>query len=242
MRDQLEALRELATLDRSFRQLDAENAQIAGRLADLTTDVERFRALLLREKAQLAEAESVRKTALEDATDLGERIGKSTGRAGAARNTRERDAATKEVEVLRRERDERQARATEMEKALIEVRASLERHEVQLAELEQTLVQEEKETAVRLAELNVQHELNNGQRVGLTAKVRADLLRKYEGLRGQRGSAVAEVDRGVCHACHVSLPPQMYARILADSNIYQCPNCQRILLLRQPPAEPKSSV
>lgn len=233
MRDQLEALRELAMLDRSFRQLDAEHEQIAGRLADLTTDVERFRALLLREKTQLADAELVRKTALEEAADLVERIGRSTSRAGAARNTRERDAATREVEVLRREREDRQTRAAEMEKALVDVRASLERHEKELGELEQALVQEEKDTAVRRAEIDTQRSANNVQRAGLTAKVRADLLRKYEGLKERKGTAVADVEAGMCHACHVSLPPQMFAKILADTSIHQCPNCQRILLLRQ---------
>ncbi len=234
MRDQLDALRELALLDRSFRQLDSEHEQIAGRLADLTTDVERFRALLDREKAQLADAEQVRKSAIEEANDLVDRISRSTGRAAAARNTRERDAATREVEVLKREREERQARAAEIEKALVDVRASLERHEKELAELEQALVQEQAETASRREEIDAQRARNNVLRTSLTAKVRPDLLRKYEGLRERKGTAVADVEAGICRTCHVSLPPQMFAKILADANIHQCPNCQRILLLRQP--------
>jgi predicted nucleic acid-binding Zn-ribbon protein len=49
----------------------------------------------------------------------------------------------------------------------------------------------------------------------------------------KRGNAVAEITSGVCRGCHISLPPQLYNQILRAERVFQCPNCQRILM---PPA------
>ena len=59
MRDQLEALEELARIDLGFRQLDVAQDEINTHLADLRSDVERIRDLLEREKVQLGETEQL---------------------------------------------------------------------------------------------------------------------------------------------------------------------------------------
>ena len=200
VREQLEALRDLARIDRGFRQFDAELDELRGRLEDLRADVGRIGELLEREKVQLSEVARMRTETAAEVLDLGERITRSTGRANVARNTRERDASTREVEVLRKERDDRVQRSTELEDRT----ADIERARAEIT----------------------------ASRATLTAKVRQDLLRKYEGIRSRRGTAVAEVSEGICRACHVALPPQFFAKVIGAVDVLQCPSCQRILVLR----------
>ena len=232
MRDQLEALQELAKIDRGFRQFDAELEELRGRLEELRADVSRIRELLDREKGQLDEVERLRGQAVVEATDLGERITRSTGRANVARNTRERDAATREVEVLRKEREERQQRAGDLEKGVGDVRDSIARHEEDFKKLAEALESEEKHVSTRTAEIAVLREEIERARADVTKKVRADILRKYEGIRSRKGTAVAEAIDGVCRGCNVSLPPQFYAKLMAPLDVMQCPSCLRILLAR----------
>jgi uncharacterized protein len=232
VRDQLEALQELAKIDRGFRQFDAELEELRGRLEELRADVGRIRELLDREKGQLDEVERMRGQAVVEADELGERITRSTGRANVARNTRERDAATREVEVLRKEREERSQRAGDLEKGVGDVRSSIARHEDDFKKLADALEQEEKHVATRTTEIDAQRAEIERARAEVTKKIRADVLRKYEGVRSRRGTAVADAVDGVCRGCHVSLPPQFYAKLNAASDVMQCPSCLRILLPR----------
>lgn len=239
MREQLEALGELARIDQGFRQLDVEHDEIQSRLSNLRTDVERMRDLLDREKRQVDEVEASRVQSLRDVEDLTERAARSSARLNASRNNREREATQREVEVLRREKDERAARATEMAGVLTSVREAIVRHEQDFAKLEELLVQEEKDVVARLAEIEVRRGEHQLLRKSMATKVRADLLRKYETIRQKKGSAVAEVVGGICRACHIALPPQLNAKLFASTEIFQCPSCQRLMVLR--PATPTSA-
>ena len=105
MRDQLDALEELAKIDLGFRQLDVAQDEINTHLADLRSDVERIRDLLEREKAQVADAEKLKTQTAQEIVDIAERATRSTNRHNVAKNNREREATAREMEVLRRERE-----------------------------------------------------------------------------------------------------------------------------------------
>jgi predicted nucleic acid-binding Zn-ribbon protein len=232
VREQLVALEELAKIDLGFRQLDVEVGEINGKLDELRGDVRRIGELLDRERAQLAEAEQLRAATVREVEDLAERTARSTNRHNLARNNREKEATARELEVMRREREERVAKVSELETVVSQVRESLARHEVDFAKLQEVLVAEETEAKARTAEIDVRRNALEEVRKGVTVKVRADLLRKYNTIREKKGTAVAEISGGICRACHISMPPQLYAKLHAGNEIIQCPNCHRILVLR----------
>lgn len=232
MRDQLDALEELAKIDLGFRQLEVERREVKGRVDELRGDVQRIRDLLEREKTQLADAEHLRTNTAREIEDLAERITRSTSRHNVAKNNREREATQRELEVLRRERDERVSKGTELETVVAQVRESIARHEGDFAKLQELLAAEEGDAEKHLAEIETRHRSLDEVRKSVAVKLRADLLRKYETIRARKGTAVAEVSGGICRACHISIPPQLFAKLHAGTDIYQCPNCQRILVLR----------
>jgi uncharacterized protein len=65
----------------------------------------------------------------------------------------------------------------------------------------------------------------------LKGKVSADLLRKYEQIKGiGRGLAVVSVWKEVCGGCHMSIPPQLYNELQkSKTTLHTCPNCNRIV-------------
>jgi len=52
----------------------------------------------------------------------------------------------------------------------------------------------------------------------------------YDKLKGQKGTAVAKVEQGICHGCRISLSAAQLQQVRATS-LVQCSNCGRILFL-----------
>ena len=63
----------------------------------------------------------------------------------------------------------------------------------------------------------------------------ADLFKKYEKIKEQHqdGLAVVPVKDAVCHGCNVNLPPQLYNELFRYDSLNFCPNCQRIIYLKE---------
>jgi predicted nucleic acid-binding Zn-ribbon protein len=68
------------------------------------------------------------------------------------------------------------------------------------------------------------------ERVKLTEHIGAAARQLFETVaRQRRGIAVVEVRDGHCTVCHVRLRPQMFNRILRNTELIQCEHCMRIL-------------
>lgn len=232
MRDQLEALEELSRIDLGFRQLDVELNEGNSKLAELRADVNRMRQLLDREKKQLVEVEQLRLQTLREIEDFGDRLTKSTLRHNNSKNTRERDATARELEVLRREKDERTGQTTELETVIGQLRDSISRHEKEILNLDEHLRGEETELEQLVKSIEERRTAHQTIRVSTLSRIRPDLLRKYHTIRERKGTAVAVISEGICRACNIAIPPQLFAKLHAASDVFQCPNCQRILVLR----------
>jgi predicted nucleic acid-binding Zn-ribbon protein len=46
------------------------------------------------------------------------------------------------------------------------------------------------------------------------------------------GLAVVPVKDAVCHGCNVNLPPQLYNELFRCDSLRFCPNCQRIIYIK----------
>jgi len=64
----------------------------------------------------------------------------------------------------------------------------------------------------------------------LSANIDPQAIEFYQGLRKQKGLAVAKVEQGVCQGCRISLPTTELQRARSDS-LVQCSSCGRILFL-----------
>lgn len=231
MREQLEALEELSRTDLAFRQIDVELGEVDSQLAELRSNVDKIRELLDRERQQMADAEKMRLSHQAELEAIAEKSLRSKKRQETARNNRELEATTREIDVLKREREERAAEADRLAQVVVEVQASIARHEGDFAELAQHLTAEEAVSKGRSEELLGRKRAMEEERKAITSRIRADILRQYNMAFSRRGSGVSECTGGICRGCHVMLRPQLYNQILRAEQVYQCPNCNRILLV-----------
>jgi predicted nucleic acid-binding Zn-ribbon protein len=80
--------------------------------------------------------------------------------------------------------------------------------------------------------------VKGGGREALVKKLPSQLYRRYEMIRGRRGSALATTTDGTCKACHMALPPQLFHKLRREPILEQCPSCHRIIYFA-PPTEPQ---
>jgi uncharacterized protein len=96
---------------------------------------------------------------------------------------------------------------------------------------------------IKIEKENIEHETGinekkldelDMERKNVSGHIDAQLFKKYLVLKEQQGGlAVVPVKDAVCHGCNVNLPPQLYNELFRYASLKFCPNCQRIIYLKE---------
>jgi hypothetical protein len=203
-----------------------EQLEVQAEIPDLTERAEVEKTQSIERRATLAHLETDVDALRERVEELEERI-----YGGAVTNLRELSAVEEEQTVARRA-------LAQAEEALGPARVLAEESERNNEELTTTLAEREeswkeaeprlrKQLAVARAEVENLVE----ERAGVADDVPPRELTLYDQLLFRRnGVAVAHVERGVCQACHITLPLRDSARLRRADALITCGNCGRILI------------
>ena len=147
----------------------------------------------------------------------------------------------REYQSLLKEIEEEKAKNSKIEDKMIECLERMDETEkiiamkkdeyLQLSDSvmsEKELIKQESEQArIKLAELDKDRE-------EISCMIDLELLKKYLTIKkqNQRGLAVVSVKDALCNGCNVNLPPQLYNELFLRNSLKFCPNCQRIIYLK----------
>lgn len=230
MREHMEKLAVLQTLDIKIRGMQREKDEIPTRLAALEGEFKKEEEKVQGQKAELDRLLKDRRHKEKELEEEVERAKKTEARAFEIKTNKEYQAVLKEIEgakKLNRQREEEilgiLERFEELQKVARqgekELEAKRKEYQRQLSELQQRAAQFEQKMA---AEVKERDERQKG--------IPPDLLSKYRMLLEKRqGIAVAPVSNGVCQACNMNLRPQLYIELQKQQTLILCPNCSRIL-------------
>lgn len=251
MRDVLTALAKLWKIDEAAKGYDDELRTLPEKITAMRRDVEMLERLLVAERAQVAEAETLKASRVEDLGERREALGRAKSKASRSRTLKESDAAEREVEATRRTIADREREIAQLEETLTTKRGTLEERERQLGEAK-TLADDETAAAeARLAEVKVARESVVVGRDELVASLPRRVVKRYEKLRGRdRFLPVSIVRDSICVSCRMALPAQLcidVKRAEAKSgnatvdieDFLVCPQCHAFLVhvdLVEPPA------
>jgi len=101
--------------------------------------------------------------------------------------------------------------------------SELEALEVDWRSQQQQLIADRERLEDTLSELKHKREL-------LMAGIVPQAVELYDGLKKQKGTAVAKVVQGICQGCRISLSGVELQRARGD-RLSQCSNCGRVLFL-----------
>ena len=102
-----------------------------------------------------------------------------------------------------------------------------------VSEERRLFAEEEKKLNAQARELEGELEEALGKKAELARGVEGENLKSYQRLMEfWEGNAVVAVADGVCHGCHISLPPQKFQEVKRNEEIQFCNQCKRIIYFR----------
>lgn len=150
---------------------------------------------------------------------------------GSVRNPKELTDMQKELEILKGQRGKLDDEGLELIEAVEEMTRLLAEQRQALKQAEARWQEEKSELLDQKSEAESEFASLEGQRGNQTADMDRSMLGLYESLRTSKaGRAVAEVVRGQCQGCRLTLPTHLVQRLRGGGVLIQCPNCERILV------------
>ena len=190
------------------------------------------KAELLAEQEHLAEIEERQRSLEWEIEDLRGSIAQVNDKlySGATKNPKELLSLEKEVEIfkakLRQKEDNLLDLMAEAEMTQDKIKLGSER----LKQLEGEWQREQETLTQRQAKVKKRLSDFNQRRQALTSEIAPQTLELYEMIRLRKGQAVAKVEQGRCHGCHLNLSMNELQQARAGA-LAHCSSCGRILYL-----------
>lgn len=230
MREEIDNLMDLQSIDLQIQQLENKMTEGAGELKERQALIERHKAEIIDHTGRF-EAGEKRQRELEGMIEDG--IAKLKDRQAKQmniQNDREYHSILKEIEDTKQQNKQREdelvmlIEQTESIKATINELASLCDSE------EMALKEDIAKVAAEAVTLETQKIKIQKSRDKQVKRVNGKLLKRYEMLRERRnGLALAGVTKGVCRGCNMNIPPQLFNNLLKELEILSCPTCNRMM-------------
>lgn len=248
MRDQLVNLLKLQTCDVKVRELEAQAKQLPAKLDPLRRDLAKLQGMLDGERGKLTETETWRKAQQDQIDREREALKAAQSKLQASKNSKEFNAASREVENKRKSISDREAELKKVSESVNTGKSQLESRDADVQKLRDELAQNEAGMADQVKALDEQLLTARSERDAARAAVETKWLKTYDTLAAKRGYAVAPVIKGVCQGCHMALPPQLNNILARMESIEMCPRCGRLVYRKEllepvadaKPEEPKA--
>jgi uncharacterized protein len=239
VRDQLIHLLQLQTCDVKVRELETAAKQLPAKLDPLRRDLGKLQGMLDIERAKLGETETWRKTHQEQIDREREALKAAQTKLQASKNSKEFNAASREVENKRKAITDRDVEIKKVVEATTVQSTQLASRDGDVQKLRDELSSSEAAMADQVAAIAAELAEARTARDAARAHVDKQWLKTYDTLSAKRGYAVAPVIKGVCQGCHMALPPQLNNILARMESIEMCPRCGRLVYrtdMLEPPA------
>jgi predicted nucleic acid-binding Zn-ribbon protein len=233
LRQQLIHLLELQTCDVKVRELESAAKQLPAKLDPLRRDLAKLQGMIDAERTKLNETEAWRKAQQESIDKEREQFRSAQHKLQASKNSKEFNAASREVENKRKGTQDREA---ELKKVVEQIAASttqLQARDGDVQKLRDELAASEAAMADQVQALNNQLAEAKTARDTARSLVDKQWVKTYDTLAAKRGYAVAPVIKGVCQGCHMALPPQLNNILARMESIEMCPRCGRLVYRKE---------
>jgi len=229
MRDQIEVLDSLQSVDMELSKVEAELDEYPKKISAFEEELKESREGLENLKGERQELIK-NKSAIElEIAQNEETIKKSEEKLFEIKTHKEYEALQKEIAETKRMN-------ADLEDNLLDDMEKIEKIESEISTIEQELEGKESEYKEKIAgykekleELQTAHGPLIEKKEEIVSKVSPDIMPIYEKLKKRNGTVLALAKNEICTGCHMNIPPQLFNEVLTLSKIIQCPNCQKIL-------------
>ena len=225
-----------------LQHLDTETVRIKSTLKDVSKKLENLDSSLKEIEQTIKDQESVLNELKKEYRDY-----ESDVKMNLAKNKKSQERlrsvkTNKEYQSMLKEIEDVNSKNSSIEDKMIECLERMDQTEEIIAKkkdeylLFSDRIKSEKENIEREAGINKKKldELDM-DRKNVSGLIDSQLFKKYLVIREQQqgGLAVVPVKDAVCHGCNVNLPPQLYNELFRYDSLKFCPNCHRVIYLKE---------
>jgi predicted nucleic acid-binding Zn-ribbon protein len=230
LKEQLAFLIELQKMESAAGRITARKKALPVQMDALESEFSACCAVVETEREQL---EGLRKSRREKDSQLQagqETLKRTREKLFDVKTNKEYQSILKEIETLEAKNSRMEDEVISLLDELDALEKAVKTKEAELNASRSNYEEQKTKMAAELSSIAEELAVCVGQSDALKKKIPADMLRKYEQIKGiGRGVAVVAVWKEVCDGCHVSIPPQLYNELQKSARLFTCPNCNRII-------------
>ena len=234
--NQIRALEELSAHDAEIKTLDDQLTSERSTLNGLKGSLKRLEDKIAADRVAVGAMDKQRNELIADVRQMMTQLDHSREKMNRARTERETNAVQRELEELRKLIRDREDEIGKITTDSDGQRVTLEATEAEAKKILDELGAKEGDINSSLASLEKQRATKQALRDEVVKRLPPVLYRRYDAVRGRRGSGIAQTTDGTCKACNMSLPPQLFHRLRREPLLEQCPSCNRIIYYSPPPS------
>jgi len=214
----------------SIRHLEADLAGIDERIEALSEELSSYQAGVDNQERQLSDLKKAYRSNEDEVQMIEIQIGKSKEKLSAVKTNKEYQSMLKEI-------DELNEKSSRIEDQMLADLDQMEVHEKELAERKADLVDAQSEIIQKQDEIRQKAEHQKAEfdelkdeREKIWGTLEVGTQKIYEKVKRQsNGIAIAAIVDGICQACRINIPPQLFNELRRMDQLRMCPNCQRIM-------------
>ena len=230
--EQLKTLERLQELDLRIDSLKKGQNSLPENLKQIDEALNKLKLNLNTKKTQFSEVEKVYKQAQAAFELNGDRLTRSNVKLESVQNSQEFQAATKEIEQLKKlnvslEEQTKKAKQDliQLEKEVATIGEQVEKLQTEREAQASVVTGKSNQFSSDISSLMV-------DRLTFSSRLGSRILSQYDKVRAARGGiGIVPAIGGRCKGCNMMLPPQLFNEIQKATILHTCPSCHRLLFV-----------
>ena len=230
LKEQLRILVDLQKAEVAISNSEKELAGIDDRVNALNAELVDYQDRVSHQEQLLDDLKKQFRSDEDEVQMIETQVVKSKEKLGAVKTNKEYQSMLKEI-------DELKIKSSDLEDQMLEHLDRIESSEKDLTEKKADLADVSYEIQQKQDEIRKNADKQRVEMASMVQKrgeiwndIEEKLRGVYENVKRQgNGIAMAEIIDGVCQACRMNIPPQLYNDLMRMDSIRMCPHCQRIM-------------
>jgi len=238
---QIEILASLQTVDREIKEHNGRKQDLLGELETKEKEIRAKKREIDVLGASMAEKEKLRADKDRFFQDEGKKAMEKRMRMNRIKNVKELQALQREIDLMRQGNGELEEELIRIMQDMDGIKAQMQTKEAEMATMQEEWLNKQKQLEQEIHGIDEAVSEAATRRQSIASQVTRDLISRYELIFSRRGgTAVVEVNAGICQGCFMNIPPQLWNEMIRNEKLHLCPSCQRIVFIK-PTEELKSA-
>jgi uncharacterized protein len=235
MKEQIEVLIKLQKVEAETVQINSTLKSVSKKLLDLDSGLKEFEQRMERQKTVINELKKQYRDYESDVQMNLSRTKKTQINLRSVKTNREYQLLLKEIDDVKQKNSKIEDHMIECLDQIDETEQIIASKQDEYLQLSDRMKNEKKHINKEAERFKKKLLELDRDRENIKGRIDSGLLKKYLMVKEQHpeGLAMVPVKDAVCHGCNVNLPPQLYNELFRYDSLRYCPNCQRIIYLKE---------